>query len=309
MIVKEKYYSKNPGDFSVGVANINVQPGEIEQNKKKILTALDLFTQKKANLVVFPEYCFTGSFWEPETYCRKILDQKGTLQKLAGWLEKVHGTYINKTLQYVIFNGLSKSGKSNGNYANTTIVLDRKNRCFDKDRTYKKTYLPGIEQKYTSSGVNDTLVLETAWGKLGFLTCFDICFPRLVQKLVCREKVDMLIVNAAWRKQGKREYKGLQIKEAAYYKTLWDMFLPSLAFQHQVWVTAANLVGPHSLDGLDYSGGSGIWAPSGIEMIKGSDKKEVLLILQNIDMVQEINAERKDFWYTGTLPDVDDSDI
>jgi len=75
------------------------------------------------------------------------------------------------------------------------------------------------------------------------------------------------------------------------------MILPTLAFQNQVWVMAANAVGPHSLDGLDYCGGSGIWAPSGINMIKGSDTEEELLILHNIDIVQEVEAERKDYCY------------
>ena len=58
---------------------------------------------------------------------------------------------------------------------------------------------------------------------------------------------------------------------------------------------AANAVGPHSLDGLDYCGCSGIWAPSGINMIKGSECEEQLLILHNIDIVKEIEAERKDY--------------
>ena len=75
------------------------------------------------------------------------------------------------------------------------------------------------------------------------------------------------------------------------------MLLPSLACQNQVWVMAANAVGPHSLDGLDYCGGSGICAPSGINMIKGSDTKEELLILHNIDIAHEVEAERKDYCY------------
>jgi len=50
-----------------------------------------------------------------------------------------------------------------------------------------------------------------------------------------------------------------------------------------------------SREGLEYCGGSGIWAPSGINMVKRSDTEEELLILQNIDIVHEIEAERKDY--------------
>ncbi|WP_299983758.1 carbon-nitrogen hydrolase family protein [Desulfobacula sp.] len=289
----EKFFSENPENISVGIANINPKTKNLEKNKKRIIKVLDLFSEKKANLVIFPEYCLSGYFWENEKECRSFME-KNCLDNLAAWLDEIVRSYVNKTLQYIVFNGLIKNSDDTKKFFNTSIVLDRTGNYFDQDRTYKKTFLPGLEEKYISSGINDTLVLKTAWGKFGFLTCWDISFPQFTRELVKMEKLDGLIVNAAWRKQGKREYKRLNIKEESYYKFLWDLMLPALAFQNQVWVMAANAVGPHSLDGLDYCGSSGIWAPSGINMLKGSDTKEELLILHNIDMVHEVEAERND---------------
>jgi predicted amidohydrolase len=263
----------------------------------------DLFTEKKANLVIFPEYCLSGYFREPEKECRVYMD-KTCLDHLINWLDNIVRSYVNETLQYIVFNGLIKNRDDTGKFFNTSVVLDRTGNYFNKNRTYKKTFLPGFEKKYISSGINDTLVLKTAWGKFGFLTCYDICFPQPVQELVYIKKVDALIVNSAWRKQGKRQYRGLKIKENSYYKIQWNMILPSLAGQNQVWVMAANAVGQHSQEGLEYCGGSGIWAPSGINMLKGSDTEEELLILHNIDIVHEVEAERKDYCYIDDFKDL-----
>ncbi len=296
-ILNEKDYSKTRNNLSVGIANISSIPGNLEQNKKKIIDALDLFTEKKTNLVIFPEYSLSGYFWEPEKECQKYMKQKACLDQLLPWIDEVAKTYVNETMQYIVFSGLKKVDASE-KYFNINLVLDRTQKYFDNDRTYKKTFLPGSEKQYLISGVKDSLVLETEWGKFGFLTCYDICFPQLFHELAHIQNVDGIIVTAAWRKQGKREYKELKINEDAYYQVQWNVMMQALACQNQAWVMAANAVGAHTKKGLDYCGNSGIWAPSGINMIKGSDTGEELMILNNIDIIHEVKAEKKEFCFT-----------
>jgi predicted amidohydrolase len=225
------------------------------------------------------------------------MKQIACLDQLTHWMDEISKTYVTDTLQYIVFNGLKKIGPASERYFNMNLVLDGTKTCFDSDRTYKKTYIPGREKQFIDSGIADTLVLETAWGKLGFLTCYDACFPHLSHQLAHIQGVDGIIVTAAWRKQGKREYKELNIIEDVYYQVQWNIMMQALACQNQVWVMAANAVGPHTEKGLDYCGSSGIWAPSGINMIKGSDTEEELLILHNIDMIQEIATEKKEFCF------------
>ncbi len=296
----EKYYSKNPANMSVGIANINSMTGDVSENKKKIVQALNLFSAKNINIVIFPEYCLSGYFWEPETECRPFMEES-CLDDMKDWFDEIVRLYVNETLQYIVFNGLKKNGNNSGTFFNTTTILDGTCNYFDDDKTYKKAFFPGLEKGYLTSGINDTLVLETQWGKFGFLTCYDICFPLHIQKLDYMPKVDALIVNAAWRKQGMRTYDGLKIKDDSYYKTQWEIILPALACYNQIWIMAANAVGPHSLEGLDYCGNSGIWAPSGINMIKGSDTEEELLLLHNIDITGEIEAEKEEFCFSDDL--------
>jgi predicted amidohydrolase len=292
-MIVEKYFSENMNNISVGIANVNPVTRNLEQNQKKIISALDIFAEKKTNLVVFPEYCLTGYLWENEKECRSYM-KNSCLDHLSEWLDKIIQSYLSESLQYIVFNGFKKSRKDSDKFFNVTFVVDQTGNYLNENRTYKKTYLPDLEKKYLLSGINDTLILETKWGKFGFLTCWDIAFPKLAGQMVKKNKIDALIVNAAWRKQGTREYETLNIKKTSYNKYLWDLALPALAFQNQTWVMAANAVGQHSLEGVDYCGGSGIWAPSGINMLKASESKEELLILHNINIMNEIKAERRE---------------
>lgn len=294
--IHELFYSDQNSHLSVGIANINSVKADLASNQAKILSALESFSAQKVNMVVFPEYCLSAYFWESENECRPFMENT-TLDCLAPWLDTLVQTFINDTLQYIVVNGLVKTKQDKIKFYNTTLVLDRDGYNLAPNRTYRKTFLPGLEKNYITSGVNDTLVLDTAYGKLGFLTCYDICFSQMASELVYSHQVEILVVTAAWRKQGERIYPGLGIQETTYYQFLWEKFLPSLAFQHQVWVVAANAVGSHSLEGLDYCGRSGIWAPSGINMIQGSDSDEELLILHNIALKEDIAAERESFCY------------
>ncbi|MDA3915964.1 MAG: hypothetical protein PF690_03220 [Deltaproteobacteria bacterium] len=61
-MIIEKYFSENLKNISIGIANINPKTRNPEGNKNSIIKALNLFSEKKINLVIFPEYCLSGYF-------------------------------------------------------------------------------------------------------------------------------------------------------------------------------------------------------------------------------------------------------
>ncbi len=298
MKIKEKYYSNRTDLLSVGIANIGSVPGDLKTNQDKIIVALEIFSKRKVNLVLFPEYSISGNFWKPEDVCRAYIEEQACISQLTSWLEAVSQTFIRGTLEYIVFNGFEKTNDNLGKYYNTTFFLDRNNHFPDRNNTYRKTFLPGGEKHHILSGISDSLILNTCWGKFGFLTCYDICFPHLFLPLAHVEKVDGIIVLSAWKKQGKREYNALNIRDNRYYQTQWDIMTQALAAQNQAWVMGANAVGPHTIQGVDYCGSSGVWAPSGINLMKASDTEEELLILHNIDIQKEVEKEKEEFSYT-----------
>ncbi len=255
---------------------------------------MDQFLSQKVNIAIFPEFCLSGYFYEPESDCQTFMENT-TFEKLGAWLNDLTARYINDTLQVIVLNGLEEAPTDQGWFYNTTLLLDKNGYSLAPEQTYKKTFLPSFEKIFCKSGVNDALVVETSWGRFGVLTCYDICFAPLITDLVYNYKIDGLIVTAAWRKQGKRTYPELGIKDSAYHQTQWEMILPALAAQNQIWIMASNSVGPHSIKDLDYCGRSGIWAPSGINMILGSDSEDQLLILHNIAIQGTLSNERDPF--------------
>ncbi len=297
MKVTEIYFSNRTDLFSVGIANIKSVPGDLEANQKRITAALKVFSKRKVNLAVFPEYCISGFLQQPKAIEKDCIDQ------IEDWLNSVSRTFLNDTLEYIVLNGFEKADKAPHKYYNTTFVLKQNQPFLQRNRTYRKTFITSEEKPHVVSGGSDTLIVNTHWGKFGFLTCYDICFPHLFYPLSRVERVDGIIVTAAWRKQGKRDYTGLEISDDCIYQRQWDILMQAMAAQNQSWVMAANAVGPHAIQDLNYCGNSGIWAPSGMNLMKASSREETLLILHNIDIVQEAKAERKDYNYAKEVID------
>ena len=54
--VTERWFSDDQSLISIGIANIHAGVTDIEANKNKILHAMDIFKDKKVNLVIFPEF-------------------------------------------------------------------------------------------------------------------------------------------------------------------------------------------------------------------------------------------------------------
>lgn len=290
--LQKKYYSADTRGFTAGIANITPETGHLIANQKRILSALDTFSAEKVNLALFPEYCLSGGFRADTGRCGVHMAD-AALDRLLPWLEKEVRPYISDTLRYVVVNGPLPDGS--GKFYNTTLVMDRSTTALSPGRIYRKTYLPGSEKKDMVSGLNNSLVIDTPYGRMGFLTCYDICFPQLLTDLVFTRGIDILVVPAAWRRQGERKYPGMNIRETGFYQRQWEMLLPALATQYQIWILAANGVGPGAEPDTDYCGRSGIWPPSGINLILASDREEELLVLKNMDIRGALCTERADF--------------
>jgi predicted amidohydrolase len=82
-----------------------------------------------------------------------------------------------------------------------------------------------------------------------------------------------------------------------YYGYLWDTVLPAKSAVNQVWTIACNAVGTHGITGAHFWGGSGIWSPSGMNLLQASHINEELLIIHNVDIKGQRAREKDDFNY------------
>lgn len=305
--VVERKYSNDNSLLSVGIGNIHAMVPNIEGNKNKISEAIKIMKKRGANIIMFPEFCLAGYFWDNtveqkgDPVCWEYMDEAVT-DNHWDWVKNDIEDQLDDQLQYVMFNNIRRSKEKR--YWNSTYVVSKKHDYKSPKWIYDKTFLPGIEKIYTMTGGTDTLVLDTQWGKFGFSTCYDFCFSQLYQEMARVDKVDGVFQLSSWRGSSERDYPGMNVYTDTYYGDLWDMLMGATAVRNQMWVVACNAVGVHAISKAVFWGGSGIWAPSGLEMIQGSNKEDELLIISNIDIKGEVQKEKDDFDYSKDFEEV-----
>jgi predicted amidohydrolase len=292
--VFERIFSDHDEYPSIGLANIHAIVPGIEANKDKIIRCLEIFKARQATVAIFPEFCLTGYFWEEEKACRDYMD-KGVIENHLDWIDKRVRPLLDDNLRAVILNNVRRGPK--GQYYNSTFIVTRTRIHMKEEDIYDKVFLPGIEKVYTTTGLDDRLIMETRFGRFGFTTCYDYLFSELIQEYAKVDHVDAVIQLASWRGSAIRDYPGMNIGTDTYYGDLWDMVMPSTSATNQVWTIACNAVGFHGISGARFWGGSGIWAPSGICLIQASHSDEQLLIVHNVDIKGQRELELDDFNY------------
>jgi predicted amidohydrolase len=292
--VIEREYSDDPAALSVGNANIGALVPDIDANKDKILRAATVFRDRGVNLAIFPEFCLSGYFWEDEEECWPYM-RKALTEEHTDWIEAELQPLLDNDFTHIVLNNVT-AGPEDKLY-NRTFVLGRDPEYLHDGETYDKIFLPGIEKTYTETGRDDRLVFENQQGRFGFTTCYDCLFNELLREYRMQDDVDAIIEVASWRAAAVRDYPGLNVRTDHYYGDLWDAVLPAAAATNQTWVLACNAVGRHGISGATFCGGSGIWAPSGLELVRASRVDDELLIVHNLDIKGAREEEHESFNY------------
>jgi len=285
------------GGLTVGLANLHALVPDIAANQRRIRDALFCFRQHGVQLAVFPEFSLTGYFWQDENACRSYMES-ATLAQQREFIETCVWPILDDTLQFAVLNVLRETndGIYPPRFFNSTLVVGKKKNGDRIEAIYDKTFLPGIEKQYETGSKGQRLVLDTPWGRIGFLICYDLCFPELLQAYQLVDHVDAMVLQASWRGPAFRQFAGF--KNTHYYGYLWDTLIPAQAALSQSWFFAANAVGSHSISKDIFWGGSGIWSPSGLPVLRASNHTQELIILRHIPVAAERHRERLDFDYS-----------
>jgi predicted amidohydrolase len=293
-LVVERIFSQDVQKPSIGLANIHPAVNDIEGNREKVLRAARIFKERKTNIAMFPEFCLTGYFWDDHEACRAYMD-KGVLEEQFEWVEESLMPLLDDHFREIVLNGLTRA--AGGKYYNTTILVDRDFNYRKGYNYYHKMFLPGLENDFTEPGTSNRMVADGEFGRFGFTTCYDFLFSELLREYAFEDHVDAILQTACWRALATRDYPSMNVRTDQYYGKLWDMVAPAASAVHQTWTIACNAVGWHEISGEMYWGGSGIWAPSGLKLIQGSNIQEELLIVHNIEIHGQRTIEKDDFDY------------
>lgn len=293
--VLERIYCDDASKLSVGLANIHAVVPDIEANKDKIVRAAQAFKERGVNIAVFPEFALSGYFWEDEAECGPYAKAALT-EKHVDWIDAELQPLLGDTFEAIVLNNLTTG--DDGKMRNTSFLVDGKRDYLEDETSYDKVFLPGIEKRYTDSGRDDRLVIDTAYGRLGFTSCYDYLFSDLLREYSVGDEVDAMVQVASWRAAGSRDYAGMNVRSDNYYGDLWNSVMGAASATNQVWTIACNAVGRHGVTGVPFWGGSGVWAPSGLCLVQASNQNEELVVVHNVDIQGARDDEEGDFDYS-----------
>ncbi len=292
----ERTFSDREECPSIMLANLH---GTIDmaQNLSTLEQVIELAHDSGANMVVFPELAVTGYVWDTprrEDVVEHL--RAGEIGGLRKWLRNVQDSLHTdgKGLEYIFLGNVREARE--GLY-NSMFILHPGVDYADEELTYDKIFIPHNEQHYFRRGSDKRLTIDTKWGRLGFMICYDLCFVELARRYAFIDHVDAIVTLASWRSEATREYADMNIKTDHYYGFLWDLMNSSKASYNQVWSLGANAVGTHDLSGVMFWGGSGVWAPSGMRLLQASNVKQELLLIRNLDITGQRLIEHDDFNY------------
>ncbi|MFD1705618.1 carbon-nitrogen hydrolase family protein [Siminovitchia sediminis] len=250
--------------MKVAVAQLNSSTDK-QENLEKAKQYIKQAKGLGADFILFPEIYM--AFVPPSSDIRP-----------ADVAEPLDGTFVTGLSEtakrhqiYVICGIYEKALNDNHRAYNTTIFLDRSGKLL---QAYRKTHLYDafnyMESDTITPGIESNEVIETEFGTVSLMVCYEIRFPEICRKLAINGS-DFIFVPAAWVAGDMKE---------DHFQTI----LRTRAIENTVFVIAADQVGNI------YSGRSMIIDPMGV--ILASAGEEESLIVTEIDK-ERIERVRK----------------
>lgn len=233
--------------IKIGIAQMNVIPGDVAANEKKAATMVAALAKQGAGIIVLPELWNMG--YDLKNLPSLAQNNKGQTWKLMRQLAKEHGI--------VLFGG-SIGEKKDGAYYNLAPVLNRRGETILK---YRKAHLFSLgleEDRYFSPG-SEWGIGEIDHLPFGLMLCYDLRFPAFCRNLALRG-AKAIFLPAQWPK-ARLDH--------------WRTLILARAIENQVFIIAANRCGN---DGdLAYPGHSLIVDPWGNMLAEGGEGEEALV--------------------------------
>lgn len=299
-MVKEVAFSQNDACPSFMIANINPK-FNISYNLSRMEEVVQLAHKLNIDILIFPELSVSGYVWDAEhkTEVEEQLKASDNRQpKIKRVLNNIREGLISggNGLKTIFFSNV-RVDKRHRKIHDSTFVMTK--GIDYNDLFYDKIFLTPLEKLFFHRGSDKRLVLDTRWGRIGIMMCYDLCFVGLGKRYAFNDEADVIITLAAWRAEAVREYPLLNITINNYYQYIWRLMHSALAAHNQIWSIGANCVGFFEKTGGRFCGESGIWSPSGIPLVQASDEQEELIIIRNLEIGGHMRHQAKEHFDYG----------
>jgi len=146
------------------------------------IAAMDCEIGNKPDLVVLPECCDTVPTASPSEKARWIRMRGTKVQEAIQAYAAKHGCYVVYSAHRV---------REDGRFANSSILIDRSGKVV---AVYDKVFPTVGESGSVECPVvpgREAVVVETDFGRVGFIICFDLNFPELMN-MYAEKKPDII---------------------------------------------------------------------------------------------------------------------
>ena len=225
---------------------------DVEENLKKSVRWIGEAAEKGASLIVFPEVYM--QVFPRGTSSRTIISSAQTLD--GPFVTGLRRAAAENGI-WVVFGMREVIPGDSEHTRNTTVVL---NSAGEICATYGKTHLfDGLgysESKHVTRGDKLFDPIDTPFGKLGLIVCYEIRFPE-VARIQMMKGADIIVMPAAWA-SGKGKVRQLHTLVSAR------------AMENTVYLLCCDLCGEASV------GASCAANPAGELIVTGGSEEELL---------------------------------
>ena len=177
--------------------------GDPAGNRKKLAGQVTAAARRGARIVVLPETAVTGYMsadlkrtWRagkrPISAGLKGADPTGAAETVPGLSTKFFGALAAKLGIYLTV-PLLEADRKTGRYYNTSVLIGPDGRILIHYR--KRNPWQWAEKGWAEPGDRGNPVVDTPFGRLGLLICYDI---HKQAKIMSRLKIDTLLYSIAW---------------------------------------------------------------------------------------------------------------
>lgn len=157
---------------------------DLAGNQRMIVQAVTEATSSGADILVLPELATSGYVF----HSRAEVDScalAATDPLLAQWADAIHGASV-------VVCGFAERGEDGALY-NSAAVVD----ASGVRAVYRKAHLWDREQLFFTPGAAPAPVVETPFGRIGVLVCYDLEFPEYTRQ-VALAGADLVAVPTNW---------------------------------------------------------------------------------------------------------------
>ncbi|WP_419878425.1 carbon-nitrogen hydrolase family protein [Brevibacillus centrosporus] len=155
---------------------------------------------------------------------------------------------------------------------NTTVFLNRSGELI---HTYRKTHLYDafsfVESDAIAPGDNPYQVVETEFGKIGLMVCYEVRFPEIARQFAL-QGADILFVPAGW-------------VAGAMKEDHWETLVRARAIENTMFVCAADQVGNI------FAGRSLIVDPMGVVLASAGEEEALIVAELDMDRISRVRGK------------------